>query len=387
MSHVVEIPVGPQHPALHEPILFRLLVEGERIVRVVPSIGYNHRGIEKLAETNTFVKGLYICGRVCGICNIVHATTYTMAIERIQGVEVPPRARYLRVLVNELERIHSHMLIVAVMAEVLGFESLFMLIMRDREAVMQLKELVTGNRVLGDYLIFGGVRRDIDDAAAHRILRTLDHIEERVRYYRRVFEEDVTINKRLRGVGPISRAEAVRYCLVGPTARGSGVETDVRAEDPYEAYGELEFNVVTYPDGDSWSRMMVRIDEILESIEIIRQVLKRLPQGQAVPKTFKRALPKGEAIARAEAPRGELVYHVISDGKPTPYRVKIRTPSMANVINGIVAFKDAYIADAPAIIASFDPCISCMERVVEVVDLDKRKSTVVSLRELAGWRG
>ncbi len=387
MSHVVEIPVGPQHPALHEPILFRLLVEGERIVRVVPSIGYNHRGIEKLAETNTFVKGLYICGRVCGICNIVHATTYTMAIERIQGVEVPPRARYLRVLVNELERIHSHMLIVAVMAEVLGFESLFMLIMRDREAVMQLKELVTGNRVLGDYLIFGGVRRDIDDATAHRILRTLDHIEERVRYYRRVFEEDVTINKRLRGVGPISRAEAVRYCLVGPTARGSGVETDVRAEDPYEAYGELEFNVVTYPDGDSWSRMMVRIDEILESIEIIRQVLKRLPQGQAVPKMFKRALPKGEAIARAEAPRGELVYHVISDGKPTPYRVKIRTPSMANVINGIVAFKDAYIADAPAIIASFDPCISCMERVVEVVDLDKRKSTVVSLRELAGWRG
>ena len=351
----------------------------------MPNIGYNHRGIEKLCEQNLFVKNLYICSRVCGICNIIHSTAYTLVVEQIQKNDPPPRAKYLRVVANELERIHSHMIILAIMAEVLGFDSLFMLMMRDREQVMRMKEMLTGNRVLGDYLIFGGVKRDVDEEKKNRILKTLDFIEERMKYYKKVFTEDPTIRKRLVDVGPITKTEAMKHCLVGPTARGSGVKTDVRKEDPYDAYDEVPFNLITYDECDSWARMMVRIDEVFESINMVRYCLTHLPDGPYGPKVLKRALPKGEGISRVEAPRGELIYHMISEGKRIPYRVKIRTPSMTNIINGLVAFKNAVLADVPAIITSFDPCIACMER-VEVIDIRNSKVWYPTLRQLAGGK-
>ncbi len=381
MSYI-EIPVGPQHPALHEPILLRVKVDGEQVVEVEPVVGYNHRGIEKLCEVNSFIRDLYICGRVCGICNIVHATCYAQAIEEIMGREVPPRAAYLRVLVNELERIHSHMLILAVMAEIVGFESLFMLMMRDRERVMMLKELVTGNRVLADYIIFGGVKRDVTPEKAEKIKRELDYIEQRMKYYKSVFEEDYALRRRLEDTGRISAGDAVKYCFVGPVARGSGVRTDVRKEDPYSAYDEVPFELITFREGDSWARMMVRVEETFQSIAMIRYVLDHLPQGEIAPKAIPRKLPPGEAIARAEAPRGELTYHIVSNGKPMPYRVKIRTPSYLNIINSPVLFENAQIADVPVIFASLDPCISCMDRVL-VVDVRKGKAKVFSMKQLS----
>ncbi|RLG85222.1 MAG: NADH-quinone oxidoreductase subunit D, partial [Thermoprotei archaeon] len=328
---------------------------------------------------------IFICGRVCGICNTVHANCYVRALEALLGMDPPPRAKYLRVLAMELERVHSHMLINAVMAEVLGYETLFMSIMRDREAVMKAKEILTGGRVLADYMMVGGVRRDIDEVKRDRLLKILDRVEERVRYYRRVFEDDPTIGKRLMGVGILTPRDIVSHSLIGPVARGSGVKIDVRFEDPYDAYPEIEpLRMVTRDEGDYWASMMVRWDETLVSIEVSRYVLEHLPQGNAVPdeRRLPRRFPPGEAFTRAEAPRGELTYYVMSDGKPNPYRVKIRTPSFNNIINGAFAFVGAYIADAPVILVSFDPCISCMERVT-VVDPESGARKRLSLRELA----
>lgn len=380
---IIEVSVGPQHPALHEPIMLRVHVDGEDVVGVDVATGYNHRGIEKLAENNTFLKTLYLVTRVCGICNISHSTCYTQALEEIQGIEPPPRARALRVLALELERLHSHMLLAAVLAEIMGFESLFMVIMRDREKVMQLKELLTGNRVIADYVQPGGVRRDINPETAEKIKHVMNFLEQRIKYYMEVYTSDTLIRSRLEGVGVIPYKDAVSHGLVGPVARGSGVNIDVRRDNPYALYDELDFNIPVRREGDSLARVIVRFEEMLESISIIHQVLEKLPSGSIMGlKVLPRSFREGEAISRVEAPRGELLYHVVSRGGAKPYRVKIRTPSFPNILNSLVAYNAATLADIPVILASFDPCISCMERMI-IVDKRTGCERVESIRRIA----
>lgn len=383
MSAIVEIPIGPQHPALHEPIMLRVRVRGEEVVGVDVVTGYNHRGIEKLAESNTFIKTLYIVSRVCGICNTVHAACYVQAIEKIQGIQVPERALALRTLALELERIHSHMLLSAVVAEIVGFESLFMLIMRDRERVMYMKELLTGNRILSDYLWPGGVRRDVDDVTRDKMLKQLDYLEQRIREYRRVYEEDSLLRKRLEEVGKLGPSEVLDLGLLGPIARASGVPIDVRKDEPYAWYDRVDFDVVVRDEGDSLARMLVRLDEALESINIARQVLQNLPSGPINSlKVLLRRVKAGEAVSRAEAPRGELVYHVVSKGGANPYRVRIRTPSLPNIVNSTPIYRDLTLADVPVVLASLDPCISCMERVI-IVDEKTGETKLTTLKRLA----
>ena len=303
----LEVPIGPQHPALHEPILLKFYADGEEVVGVEVNTGYNHRGIEKLAEKNTFYKAKFIVSRVCGICNTVHENCYVRAVEYIAGMEPSPRAKYLRVLALELERLHSHMLINAVVAEIIGFDTLFMLIMRDRELVMKAKEILTGGRVMSEFHMFGGVRRDIDDVKRDKLLDILKRLEPRLKYYRKVFEEDPTIARRLAEVGVLKPRDVVTHGLLGPVLRASGIKSDVRAEDKYDAYGEIPFNVVVRNEGDALARMLVRWDEALVSLEICRYVLEHLPSGTAVvdERKLPRVFPAGESFARAEAPRGE----------------------------------------------------------------------------------
>ncbi len=385
VPYVLEIPVGPHHPALHEPLLLKAYADGEEIVKVEIYTGYNHRGIEKLAEKNTFYRDIFIVGRVCGICNTVHANCYVRALEQILGLEPNNRAKYLRVLAMELERIHSHMLINAVMAEILGFDSLFMNIMRDREMIMKAKEILTGSRVLADYMMVGGVRRDVNDEKKEKLLKILNRVEERVKYYKKLFMEDDTILKRLVDVGKVSKTDVIRLSLVGPPARASGVKIDARFSDKYDAYDEVPFNVVVRDEGDSWARMMVRWDETLESINMSRYVLEHLPSdGNPVPdeKRLPRRFPPGEAYTRVEAPRGELTYYVMSDGKPKPYRVKIRTPSFLNIINSGGVYVGYTVADLPVILVSWDPCISCMERLT-VIDPQTGEKKKIHAKELA----
>ncbi|MDQ1281440.1 MAG: ech hydrogenase subunit [Thermoproteota archaeon] len=380
-SKYIEIPIGPQHPALHEPILFRVKVEGEKIVDVIPSTGYNHRGIERLCEDNTFLRDVFLAGRVCGICNVIHTTCYSECIERVGNIDVPPRAKYLRTILNELERIHSHMLLFAILGELIGFQTLFMLVMRDRESILTLKELIAGNRIQADYVMPGGVRKDLTPEKIQQIKKALDQVRARIKYYKKVFENDSIIKKRLSGVGILDVQDVYRYGFVGPIARASGVKSDVRCEDYYAAYNDIPFNVITRNECDSWSRMMVRVDELFESVNIVEYAVDHLPEGPIGPKAMIRTVKAGEAIARVEAPRGELVYYIISKGGDKPYRVKIRTPSFNNILNCQVMFKDANLADLPAILVSLDPCISCMERLVVVEE--NGRAEMKSLVDLA----
>ncbi|MEM4426247.1 MAG: nickel-dependent hydrogenase large subunit [Acidilobaceae archaeon] len=378
----LELPVGPQHPALHEPVLFRLYAEGEVVVKVEVNTGYNHRGIEKLLETSPYQKGIFIASRVCGICNAVHADSFVRAIEELLEVRPSPRAEHLRVLLMELERIHNHMLIAAVAAELIGFDTLFMYIMRDRELVMKAKEVLTGGRVHADFIMVGGVRRDVDDAKKEKILRLLEKLEERLKFYLKTYSEDPVILKRFENIGKIKPSEAVKAALLGPILRGSGVKSDVRIEEPYDAYKDLDVSIVVREEGDSLARMLVRLEEALVSVGLCREVLEKLPSGSAIvdERRLPLSLPAGEVYVRTEAPRGELTYYLVGDGSPRPYRVKIRTPSLNNLINGSFVFVGHAIADVPVILSSFDPCISCMDRAI-IKKGDSSK--IVSLREIA----
>ncbi len=361
-----KIPVGPHHPALKEPINFTLTIDGEIVVSAEPRIGYVHRGIERLAQERTYPKVTFLVERICGICSGIHQGTYCMAVEELSDLEVPERAVYLRTLIWELERLHSHSLWLGVAAHEIGFDTLFMYTWRDREHVMDLLETITGNRVNYGMCQIGGVRSDISEDVIKKTLDVMDFLEKTYRSYKELISRESTILARLKGVGPLSEAKARELCAVGPTARASNVDVDIRRDDPYGIYDSIPFNVITYPEGDLLARTLVRIDEMLESIKIIRWVLKNLPDGPISVKT-PRKYPEGEVIAHTEAPRGELFYYIQSDGRTNkPVRVKVRTPTLANLLSITEMLKGAYIADVPIVIAGIDPCISCMDRVLVV---------------------
>ena len=376
----VVVPFGPHHPALHEPEHFTFEVDGEVVVGVRPRIGYVHRGIEKLAESKTWIQNLYLVERVCGICNVSHTLCYVEAVEDLIGLEPPKRAKYLRLIAHELNRLHSHLLWLGVMAELMGYHTLFMYTWRDRELVMDLMEELTGNRLLSAYNKIGGVSRDVGDAFVGRLLRVLDRLDERFRLYVQVAQEDPTILARTQGVGTLDRESAVKYCVVGPVARASGLSWDVRVDRPYAAYDEVPYRIVTRTEGDVWARLMVRVEELLAASESMRHAATHLPDGP-IRYAAPRKMPEGEGVGVIEAPRGELLYHVISDGKDKPYRLKIRTPTLANITAACEAFVGNTIADIPMILGSIDPCFSCMDRLA-FVDVSRGRRWVMTPLEI-----
>jgi membrane-bound hydrogenase subunit alpha len=360
-----KIPIGPQHPALKEPEGFSVALKGEKIMGVDIRLGYNHRGIEKACEERTYVQDVYLIERVCGICSHSHSTCFIQAVEEIAGLAVPKRALYIRTIIGELERIHSHLLWLGVAGHEIGFDTLLMYTWRDREIVMDILAMLTGNRVNYGLNSIGGVRRDIDPAQAKEILKAMDKLEERTKYYIDVATQETTIIKRLSGVGVVSHDDALRLDAVGPTARASGVMRDTRNDDHYAAYGEIDFNVITDDHCDVYGRTVVRVKELLESYNIIRQALKNMPDGPLSVKA-PRNIPAGEALGRYEAPRGEDVHYVKSNGTDKPERVKVRAPTLANVQAVKHMLKDRYLADMPIVIAAIDPCFSCTDRLVSI---------------------
>jgi len=376
----IRIPFGPQHPALKEPEYFMFEVDGEYVVDVKPRIGYAHRGVEKAAENRTFIQDLYLIEHTCGICSDAHTTCFTQVIEEILGVEIPARARFIRAIIAELERIHSHSLWVGLAAHEIGFDTLFMYVWRDREIVMDLLELVSGNRVHYAMNTLGGVRRDIAPEKAEKIKKRLDVLQERMEYYRRISRSEQTVLKRTEGIGILKPDDALALCAVGPTLRASGIKHDVRADDPYVAYDEVPFNVITYDGCDVLSRLLVRCDEILESINIIRHALERLPTGEIRVKVPRR-VPEGEAVGRVEAPRGELVHYARTNGTTKPERYMIRCPTLGNIPSVCEMLVGGYIADIPIVLAGIDPCFACMDRMA-FVDLSKDKQWAWSGEEL-----
>jgi ech hydrogenase subunit E len=353
------IPFGPQHPVLPEPVHLDLVVEDEKVIEARPSIGFIHRGLEKLVEKKDYIEFVYIAEHICGICSFIHGQTYCQAIETIMGIPVPPRALYLRTIWGELSRLHSHLLWLGLMADAMGFESLFMHSWRVRERVLNIIEATAGGRVIFGSCKIGGVRRDIDGDQFKRMLAELNQIERDIREVTTVFIRNSTVRARLSGIGVLSRQEAYDLGCVGPTMRASGIAQDMRLLG-YAAFKDLAVEPVTRQAGDSMARCEVRCDELLQSIELIRQAVFQIPAGEIAVKVT--GNPNGEFIARTEQPRGEVAYCVKANGKKNLQRFRVRTPTFANLPALVKLLQGCELADVPVLVLTIDPCISCTER-------------------------
>ncbi|MDO9262741.1 MAG: nickel-dependent hydrogenase large subunit [Desulfosalsimonadaceae bacterium] len=353
------IPFGPQHPALPEPVHLKLTVEDEVITEAIPALGFVHRGLEKLADTRDFHQMVQVVERVCGICSMIHAMCYSQGIEKLMGVEIPPRAKYLRVIWSELHRMHSHLLWMGLFADSFGFESLFMQFWRIREKILNINEATTGNRIIVSVNLIGGVRRDLTSEQQRWILSELVDVEKMIKSLGATLFDDYTVKKRTVGKGILTAEKAMELGTVGPTLRGSGIAQDMRSLG-YAALNELEFSPVTEPNGDCWSRCRVRFRETLQSIDLIRQAIGRLPEGEISAKVKGR--PEGEVISRVEQPRGEVFYYIKANGDKYLDRIRIRTPTFANIPALLTMLPGMYLSDVPVIVLSIDPCISCTER-------------------------
>lgn len=374
------VPVGPQHPALKEPENFKFEVRGEEIVDVDIHMGYVHRGIERAMQDRSYLHNVYLAERICGICNVVHTNTYCQAVEALAGLEIPDRARYIRTILLELERIHSHLLWAGVAAHEIGFDTLFMYFWRDREHVLDIREAISGGRQLSATNTVGGVRRDIKLDHVPRTLDMLRRLERETRRYIQICGSDPTVLNRCEGVGVLTKQDALEVCAVGPTARAAGVDWDLRRDDPYAAYADLEFAVAVETGGDVLAQILVRLREVLESIHIIQQAIDRLPPG-AIRVEPPRKIEPNEVAERAEAPRGELLYYAISNGSEKPERVRIRTPTYANILAWKRMFRGCTVAEIPIVLASIDPCMACTDRVT-LVDAKTGRVRVLSPEEL-----
>ena len=357
------IPIGPQHPALKEPGHFLISVDGEIVTDAVVRLGYAHRGIEKAVESRTWVQSLYMLERICGICSHIHAMAFCIGVEQLAGVDVPPRAQAIRVIVAEIERIHSHLLWLGVAAHEAGFDTLFMYSWRDREKIMDLLEGFSGNRVNYSVNVLGGVKYDIDDVQETAIKEAISFLEERTRHYLDVVTKDAMFLQRTRGIGVMTRSQAEVLGTVGPTARASSVFRDIRVEAPYSAYDKYPARIVMDSRGDLEARFFVRITELFESYRLILEILETLPDGDLTTR-IPRRIKAGETVSRVEAPRGELFYFIKSNGSDIPERIRARTPTICNIMSVVKLLVGHQLADVPMILAGIDPCFSCNDRMV-----------------------
>ena len=377
-----QIPVGPIHPALKEPVKFNFEIEGEKIIDVGVELGHVHRSIEWAATRRNPVQILYLAERICGICSYCHPMAFALASERAAGIAVPERAQYLRVIHQELERICSHVLWAGVAAHEIGFDTVLFLTWQIREATLDLTEYLCGNRVTKAITQIGGVRRDITPDMLPTINEKLDLVKANWEKLRKIFLDDKTFKMRSQGCGILTKKNALELCAVGPLARASGVKKDVRIDQPYFAFGDLDFDYMT-PDivtgevnGDVYDRIIVRLLEVKQSVELIEQAIKDMPEGDilAEPKIAKilnmMKKVEGEGIGRMEAPRGEVFHYVRYAGQASPYFWKVRAPTYSNILPWIPMLKGEQIADIPIVAASTDPCMSCTNR-VGIIEKDR----------------
>ena len=353
------IPFGPQHPVLPEPVHLTLTLEDDVVVEALPRLGYVHRGLELLAAQRTPDQMVLVVERVCGICSMMHGMCFCQALEELHGVTPPPRARWLRIFWAEVHRLHSHLLWLGLFADAMGFENLFMQLWRVRERVMDVNEATAGNRIIVSVSVIGGVRRDLAPDMIAWCREQLDWVGAEVRRLGPAMLGDYSVRQRTRGKGVLTGERARELGAVGPTLRGSGVPQDIRMLDK-EVYAALDFTPCVEPDGDCWARASVRCREALQSVDLALAVLDRLPEGELAVKVSGKA--QGEAVNRIEQPRGEALYYVKADGGKFLERVRIRTPTFANVPALLDMLPGHSLADTPMVVLSIDPCISCTER-------------------------
>jgi len=364
------IPVGPFHPLLEEAESFTLKVDGETVVDVELDIGWMHRGHEYLSEGRTFTQSIYLVERICGICSTSHPLACVHAIEDVDHIEIPERAAYIRTLIGELERIHSHLLWLGLAGHFIGYDTVWMWAWKWREPVLQMFETISGNRNHYGMMLVGGVARDINSDDIPGLQKILNEIESKLAMIAKAVPDDPVLKSRLKGVGVLTKQAAIDFCAVGPTARASGVPIDVRKDEPKDAYGWVDFRAIVLPNGDVYDKLVLRVLEIFESIKIVRQCLEKLKTISGPILNNVKEIGIGEGIGRYEAPRGEVFHYIRTDGTNRAIRHKVRAPSYVNIPTFAASCIGVPVADALITLASVDPCYCCTERAIRVITPD-----------------
>ncbi|WP_067050149.1 hydrogenase large subunit [Methanofollis ethanolicus] len=355
----VAIPIGPVHPCWKEPVRIKCETRGEHVLSAEVEMGYMKKGIERIMRGRPWQEVMFLAERVCGICSVVHNMVFIEAMETISGITPPPRAAYLRVVANELDRMASHLIANFSYCYTIEHETLGMYLLNEREHVLDMLERLTGNRVNTAYMIPGGVRYDLRPADEKIIRETLDLLDTNLTRYAKMFETGPMIALRSKGVGILTKDQALEAHAVGPTARASGIAVDCRSNHP--TYRAIGFSPIVRDEGDNYARIMVRFEELKQSIGLIRRSLAMMPDG---PIRGGGICKGGEVRYSGEAPRGELTYFVKADRYGRVEEIAIQTPSIMNIdacthymLKGVTS-----IADVTSTFISSDPCIACNER-------------------------
>jgi F420H2 dehydrogenase subunit D len=361
--------LGPQHPMQPGPFRLNLKLKGETVVDGDIELGFIHKGIEKILENKTYLQGIPIVDRICYLTAMTNEEAYVGAVEKLADIEVPEKSQYIRVIVEELSRLQSHLLGMGEFGEFIGFVSMFMYTIKEREDILSLMDMVTGARITHTFLRFGGVRDDLPEGFKEKSVAVFASLREQIADYDKLFNHDEIYKLRCFGVGILDSKTARDLGVSGPALRATGVPFDIRKDEPYLVYKDLDFKVCTATDGDIAARINVRLEEMLEAMYIIEQCLDQMPSG---PIFFEDSLygvrtpvmrvPEGEVFHRVEDPRGEMGFYMVSDGSDKPYRVKIRGPVFPTMQALPPLIKGTTIADVAAIAGSMDGCTSEADR-------------------------
>jgi NADH-quinone oxidoreductase subunit D len=357
------INVGPQHPATHGVLHLVITLNGETIKKVEPHLGYIHRSIEKMCESLTYRQFIYVTSRMDYLSAHMNNHACAMTVEKGLQIEVPPRAQYIRVLMDELTRIASHELWWGAMAMDLGAFTPFFYAFRERETINDIMEDTCGARLTMNYMVPGGVMADIHPLFQQRVKDFIKLFKSKIDEYDELVTGNIIFQNRMKGVGLLSKEDAISYGCSGPVARGSGVSSDIRKLYPYEVYDKVAFDEILETEGDSFSRYMVRVREMHQSIRIIEQLIDNIPEGDFQAKTKAvLKLPKGEFYTRVETARGELGVYIVSEGGTTPYRIKFRSPGFSNLSALDHMARGSKIGDLMAMMGTLDLVIPDIDR-------------------------
>ncbi len=356
------INMGPQHPMTHGLWNMRIKVDGETIVDSEPVIGYLHRGWERMVEDRNYPQIIPMADRLCYGSSFTWSHVYCMTVEKLMGIEVPERAKYIRAMSDELQRIGNHLMWLAAIGTDLGNLTMFLYATRDRELFLDMFQSLCGARMTYNFCRIGGVRNDSPPNWVRDLERTLDYFEKRLEEYDMLVDQSKLFRMRMEGLGYMSAKDAINVGLTGPVLRASGVKYDIRHNDPYEIYDELDWHMCTHDACDTWARYRVRMMEMKESVNIVREILKKMPKSGPIRVKPPRNAPAGTAMARMEDPRGESLMYLVGDGGSKPYRLSVRSPLFVILSASPKLINGYKIADVPSILGMLDVCMGETDR-------------------------
>ncbi len=360
----ITVNMGPHHPSTHGVLRLIVNIDGEVIRKVEPVIGYLHRSIERLAQDRNYFMYFPVVDRVDYVSIIAAEWPLVMAVEKVGGIEVPERAEYIRVITAELTRIMSHLFWLGTFMLDLGATTVIMYSLREREKIVDLMEELTGQRMMFNYFRYGGVNSDLPEGWLKKVIAFCDYFLKMIEEYEILINKNPIFLSRVVDIGTISKETVIKYGACGPIMRGSGIKADVRKDEPYSVYDRFDFDIPVGPKGDTYDRYIVRMEEMRQSVSIIRQAVDQIPSGPCLKKklSFSFKIPAGEAYCQVEAPRGNMGVYLSSNGTNTPARVKYRTPSYANMQILAPVLDGAYLSDIMSIFGSFDVILPEVDR-------------------------